>query len=49
MPTPIPATSPGGADRVAPFLGIKLRGSAGRTHKIAEHDREIAALANGLG
>jgi len=38
-----------GADQVTPLLGIKLRGNAGRTHKIAEHDREIATLANGVG
>ena len=34
-----------GADQVAPLLGIEPRGNAGRTHQIAEHHREIAALA----
>ena len=37
-----------GADQVAPLLGIKLRGNAGRTDQIAEHHREIAALACGI-
>ena len=37
-----------GADEVAPLLGIKLRGNAGRTHQIAEHHREIAALTAGF-
>ena len=37
-----------GADEVAPLLGIELRGNAGRTHQIAEHHREIAALARGF-
>ena len=37
------------ADKVAPFLGIELRGNAGRAHQIAEHHREIAALASGFG
>ena len=37
-----------GADEVAPLLGIELRGNAGRTHQIAEHHREIAALAAGF-
>ena len=37
-----------GADEIAPLLGIELRGNAGRTHQIAEHHREIAALAGGL-
>ena len=36
------------ADEIAPLLSIKLRGNAGRTHQIAEHDREIAALAGNL-
>jgi hypothetical protein len=30
---------------VAPLLGIKLRGNAGRTNEIAEHHREVAAFA----
>ena len=34
-----------GADQIAPLLGIKLRGNAGRTHQIAEHHREVAALS----
>ena len=34
-----------GADEIAPLLGIELRGNAGRTDEIAEHHREIAALA----
>ena len=38
-----------GADQVAPLLGIELRGNAGRADQIAEHDREIAALAGGFG
>ena len=38
-----------GADQVAPFLGIELRGNAGRADQIAEHHREIAALAGGFG
>jgi uncharacterized alpha-E superfamily protein len=33
------------ADEVAPLLGIELRGNAGRTHQIAEHDREVAAFS----
>ena len=37
-----------GADEVAPFLGIELRGNAGRTDQVAEHHREIAALAQRL-
>ena len=35
-------------DEVAPFFGIELRGDAGRADQIAEHDREIAALAGRL-
>ena len=35
-----------GADQVAPFLGIELRGDRGRADQIAEHHREIAALAS---
>ena len=35
-----------GADQVAPFLGIELRGNAGRADQIAEHHREMAALAS---
>ena len=38
-----------GADEVAPFLGIELRGDRGRADQIAEHDGEIAALTGGLG
>jgi hypothetical protein len=38
-----------GANEVAPLLGIELRRNAGRTHQIAEHHREIAALAGSLG
>ena len=34
-----------GADQVAPFLGIELRGDRGRADQIAEHHCEIAALA----
>ena len=34
-----------GADQVAPLLGIELRGNASRIHQIAEHHREIPALA----
>ena len=37
-----------GADEIAPLLGIKLRGNAGRAHQITEHHREVAALAGGL-
>jgi hypothetical protein len=36
------------ADQIAPFLGIELRGNRRRADQIAEHDREIAALADGL-
>jgi len=38
-----------GADEIAPFLGVKLCGNAGRINEIAEHHREIAALAFGSG
>ena len=38
-----------GADEVAPLLGIELRGNAGRADQIAEHHREIAALAGHFG
>ena len=38
-----------GADKVAPFLGIELRGNPGRADQIAEHHGEIAALADSLG
>ena len=33
-----------GADEVAPLLGVEPRGNPGRTHQVAEHHREIAAL-----
>ena len=36
------------ADQIAPVLGIKPRRDAGRTHKIAEHHRDMSALANGF-
>ena len=36
------------ANQVAPLLGIELRGNAGRVDQVAEHHREIAALAGGL-
>src|SRR5215467_15746582 len=38
-----------GADQIAPVLGVELSGNAGRTHQIAEHDGQIAALANLFG
>jgi hypothetical protein len=31
--------------QIAPFLGIEFRGCAGRVHQIAEHHRDITALA----
>ena len=34
------------SNQVAPFLGIELRGNAGRIHQIAKRNREIAALAD---
>ena len=34
-----------GTDQIVPLLGIKLSGNAGRTHQIAEHDREVAAFS----
>jgi hypothetical protein len=34
--------------QVTPFLGIELRGDSGRTDEIAEHHREVAALAGGF-
>jgi hypothetical protein len=34
------------ADKIAPVLSIKTRGDTGRTHKIAEHHCDMAALAN---
>ena len=37
-----------GADQVAPFLCIKLRGNAGRADEVAEHHSEIAPLAGGF-
>ena len=37
------------ADEVAPFLGIEFGGDAGRADQVAEHDGEIAPLADGLG
>src|SRR5262245_42511050 len=52
MAAHLPHCSAGGieisADEVAPFFGIELRGNAGRTDEIAEHHRDIAALAGGL-
>ena len=36
------------ADQVAPLLGIEPRGNAGRADQIAEHHREVAALAGGF-
>ena len=36
------------ADQIAPVLGIKPRRDAGRTHKVAEHHRDMSALANGF-
>src|SRR5262249_23326192 len=36
------------ADQIAPVLRIKPRGDAGRTNKIAEHHRDMSALANGF-
>ena len=38
-----------GADQIAPFLGIKLRGNRRRADQVAEHDRKVTALAGGLG
>ena len=38
-----------GADQIAPVLGIEPRGDAGRTDEIAEHHRDMAALAGGFG
>ena len=38
-----------GADQIAPLLGIEPCGNAGRIHQIAEHHREIAALAGSFG
>ena len=37
-----------GADEIAPLLSIELRGDRGRADQIAEHHREIAALAHGF-
>ena len=36
------------ADQIAPVLGIKPRRDASRTNKIAEHHRDMSALANGF-
>src|SRR5215472_1634181 len=38
-----------GTDQIAPFLGIELCGDASRAHQIAEHHREVTALAGGFG
>jgi hypothetical protein len=38
-----------GADEVAPFLGVELRGNPRRTNKVAEHNRKVAPLAGGMG
>jgi hypothetical protein len=37
-----------GADEVAPLLGIEPRRNAGRIHQIAEHRRDMPALAGGF-
>src|SRR5215471_14931520 len=37
-----------GADKIAPFLGVELRGNSGRTDEIAEHHGEVAAFACGF-
>ena len=36
-------------DEIAPLLGIELRGNPGRTHQVAKHHREVAALTGGVG
>src|SRR5215471_16745005 len=35
-------------DEIAPLLGVELRRNAGRPNQVAEHHREITALANGF-
>ena len=37
-----------GVNEIAPLLSIELGGNAGRIHEIAEHHREVAALAGGF-
>jgi hypothetical protein len=50
--SPISMTAPRrrdiGTDQITPFLGVEFRGGACRVHKIAEHHRDMAALAGSL-
>jgi hypothetical protein len=38
-----------GTDEIAPFFSVELCGNTGRIHQIAEHHRDMPALAHGLG
>src|SRR6516165_4493502 len=37
------------ADEIAPLLRVELRRDAGRAHQIAEHHRDVTALASNVG
>jgi hypothetical protein len=36
------------ANQIAPFFSVELRGDTRRIHQIAEHRRDVPALANGF-